>query len=81
MQQLILKLKALKNELADKYEEYLESQYQENADFISYGIEGPDFDKWTNENCLKFADWILENEEELQEEIEAVKNELYPESD
>lgn len=64
MQEKIKLLKSLIIGLDESYGEYLESEYEENApthwNSEDRCYEGPDFEKWTSENCFKFMDWARE---------------------
>ena len=64
MQEKIKMLKSLITGLDESYDEYLESEYDNNAPVHWNNedkvYEGPDFDQWTRVNCLKFMDWVRE---------------------
>jgi hypothetical protein len=70
------RIKEIDDILKDDYEEHLKARFNDGAPF------GADFDIWTCKNCLSFDDWYLEEaDEELYEELEALKSVLEIEDD
>jgi hypothetical protein len=68
------RLTELKLILEDLYSDYKEIEYNAKAPFSIYENRNPDFDTWTDKNCLSFDDWVKEDfSEEAEEYCELLK--------